>query len=63
MLKLTRRGITLEQALNSPMVVGTKSMVNDQLAEFAEQGLDGVMLQWMDVDDIDGLRKFAQVVL
>ena len=63
MLKLAKRGITLEQAMQSPLVIGTRSMVRDQLAMFADQGLDGVILQWMDVDDINGLRRFAQAVL
>ena len=62
-VKLTKRGMTLEQAQQSPGVTGTPSMVQDQLKMYANQGLDGVMLQWMDLDDIDGLKHFAKAVL
>ncbi len=61
--KLTRRGLSLEQAQHWHGVIGTPTMVRDQLAVYAGQGLDGVMLQWMDFDDLDGLEGFARAVL
>jgi hypothetical protein len=61
--KLAQQGMTLDEALHSPQVVGTPAMVNEQLAFLAEQDLDGLMLQWMDVDDLDGLELFAHSVL
>lgn len=45
------------------IVVGTASAVQDHLAELAEVGVQRVMLQWMDLDDIDRLEAMAQVLL
>ncbi len=44
-------------------VVGTPSEVVDILGQFAELGIQGVMLQWMDMDDISGLECIAADVL
>lgn len=61
--KLDQKKTTLAEALASPQVVGTPSMVRDQCAALAEHGLDGLMLQWMEVDDLQGLEQFARAVL
>jgi F420-dependent oxidoreductase-like protein len=45
------------------MVVGTPSEVVDQLGRLAEAGVQRVMLQWLDLDDMDGLEALAQAVL
>ncbi len=45
------------------MIVGTPSQVQDQLGELAETGIYRVMLQWLDLDDMDGLEALAKVVL
>lgn len=45
------------------IVVGTASAVQDHLAELAEVGVQRVMLQWMDLDDIGRLEAMAQVLL
>ena len=37
-------------------------MVN-QLGQLAESGVQRVMLQWLDLDDIVGLEKIARDVL
>ncbi len=44
-------------------IVGTGSQVSEQLAQLAETGLDRVMLQWLDLDDLDGLETLAKAVL
>lgn len=44
------------------MIVGTSSSVKDQLNERAAVGIQRVMLQWMDLDDLDGLEALAQAV-
>ena len=44
-------------------IVGTASQVSEQLAQLAETGLDQVMLQWLDLDDLDGLEVLAKAVL
>jgi alkanesulfonate monooxygenase SsuD/methylene tetrahydromethanopterin reductase-like flavin-dependent oxidoreductase (luciferase family) len=44
-------------------VVGTASEVVDQLGRLAEAGVQRVMLQWLDLDDLDGLEALARDVL
>lgn len=44
-------------------VVGTGSEVVEILHQFAEAGIQGVMLQWLDLDDISGLEYVAAEVL
>jgi alkanesulfonate monooxygenase SsuD/methylene tetrahydromethanopterin reductase-like flavin-dependent oxidoreductase (luciferase family) len=45
------------------MVVGTPVEVVDQLGQLAEAGAERVLLQWLDLDDLDGLEALAQTVL
>ena len=45
------------------IVVGTPAQVVDQLGELAQAGAQRVMLQWLDLDDLDGLEALAQSVL
>ena len=44
-------------------IVGTGSQISEQLARLAETGLDRVMLQWLDLDNLDGLEALARAVL
>lgn len=44
-------------------IVGTPEMVREQIAAYAEAGVEELMLQWLDLDDLDGLRAFAQTVI
>lgn len=45
------------------IVVGTPNAVQDQLAAIAAAGAQRVMLQWLDLDDLDGLAALAEAVL
>jgi F420-dependent oxidoreductase-like protein len=45
------------------IVYGTPDQVVQQLGELAEAGLYRVMLQWLDLDDLDGLEAMAARVL
>jgi F420-dependent oxidoreductase-like protein len=49
--------------LQRGMVIGTPSEIMDQLGPLAEVGMQRVMLQWEDLDDLDGLEAFATTVL
>jgi F420-dependent oxidoreductase-like protein len=44
-------------------LVGKGEQVSDQLAQLAETGIDRVMLQWLDLDNLDGLEALAKAVL
>ena len=45
------------------LMVGTANEIVDQLGELAEAGLQRIMLQWLDLDDVDGLQALAKGVL
>jgi hypothetical protein len=45
------------------VIAGTPSAVVDQLGQLAEAGLQRVMLQWLDLDDLDRLSALAETVL
>jgi F420-dependent oxidoreductase-like protein len=44
-------------------VVGTTNAVVAQLREYQAAGVEELFLQWLDLDDLDGLRSFATQVL
>jgi F420-dependent oxidoreductase-like protein len=44
-------------------VVGTAPDMVEQLGHLAEAGVQRVMLQWLDLDDLDGLEAMAKGVL
>ncbi len=45
------------------LMVGTADEIAAQLGELAEAGLQRVMLQWLNLDDLDGLAELAEGVL
>ncbi len=45
------------------LIVGTPVEVVDQLQALAEAGVQGVMLQWLELDDLAGLEDLAGNVL
>ncbi len=54
---------TKQELLAWGMLIGTASELVDQLGQLAEAGMQGVMIQWADLDDLDGLETFARAVL
>ena len=45
------------------MLLGNASQLVDQLGELAEAGVQRVMLQWLDLEDIEGLEEIASSVM
>lgn len=45
------------------LVVGTPDDILEQLTSFAKAGVERIMLQWLDLDDIDGLEAMAMSIL
>jgi alkanesulfonate monooxygenase SsuD/methylene tetrahydromethanopterin reductase-like flavin-dependent oxidoreductase (luciferase family) len=45
------------------VIIGTASEVTEQLGRLDEAGVQRVMLQWLETDDLDGLEAMAQSVL
>jgi len=52
-----------EGARSRGMVVGGPTEVKEQLMKLAAVGVQRVMLQWMDLDNIEGLTALAKAVL
>ncbi len=44
-------------------IVGTPEMLREQIEEFADAGVEELMLRWTDLDDIEGLEAFARAVV
>ncbi|GAB4130265.1 MAG: LLM class F420-dependent oxidoreductase [Roseiflexaceae bacterium] len=44
-------------------VVGTTAAVVEQIQAYAAVGVEELFLQWLDLDDLDGLQSFAEQVL
>jgi alkanesulfonate monooxygenase SsuD/methylene tetrahydromethanopterin reductase-like flavin-dependent oxidoreductase (luciferase family) len=61
--RLASRGQSAQEARENGAIVGTPGAVRDQLGALMDAGLDGVMLQWLDLDDVDGLASFSQAVI
>jgi alkanesulfonate monooxygenase SsuD/methylene tetrahydromethanopterin reductase-like flavin-dependent oxidoreductase (luciferase family) len=61
--KVAARGSTLEQLQGRGIVAGSAGAVRDQLAALEAAGLQRVMLQWLDLDDLEGLEKLAKGIL
>ncbi len=61
--KTVQRGSTERELRGQGLIVGTPSEIVDQLGELAEVGVQRVMLQWMELDNLDELEALAQAVL
>jgi alkanesulfonate monooxygenase SsuD/methylene tetrahydromethanopterin reductase-like flavin-dependent oxidoreductase (luciferase family) len=61
--KITARGATLEELQGHGVVAGSLSVVNEQLAALEAAGLQRVMLQWQELDDLESLEKLAKGIL
>jgi F420-dependent oxidoreductase-like protein len=59
----TRGSSSAADLLQRGLVVGTPGEVTEQLGVLAEAGVQRVMLQWLDLDDLDGLESFGARVL
>ncbi len=61
--KLTVRGRTAEQLRGHGVVAGSPDKVKAQLVKLEQAGLQRIMLQWLDLDDLDGIETLAKTVL
>lgn len=57
------RGRSESQLRDRGVIIGTPAAVADQLGQLAEVGVQRVMLQWLNLDDLDGLEALARTVL
>ncbi len=61
--KATARNMSVEALRERGVITGPPNQMIEQLGRLAEAGVQRVMLQWMDQDDIDGLEALAEKVL
>jgi len=61
--KVASRGRSLKHLQQDGMIAGSKSEVKDQLQKLEEAGLQRIMLQWLDLDDLQSLEALAKTVL
>lgn len=56
-------GRTAEEARARGMLVGSGPAIAEQVAAYSAAGVQRIMIQWMDLDDLDGIAALAQAVL
>ena len=61
--KLEARGRTQEDLRKRGIIVAAGNEIKEQLQSLAEAGVQRVMLQWLELDDLDGLKDLAGIVL
>jgi len=61
--KLVARNRTIEQLQERGIVAGSPEQVKEQLKILEEAGLQRIMLQWLDLDDLEGIEALAKTIL
>jgi alkanesulfonate monooxygenase SsuD/methylene tetrahydromethanopterin reductase-like flavin-dependent oxidoreductase (luciferase family) len=61
--KLSERGQTVEELHKRGIIIGVGDDIKQHLKELEKTGLQRLMLQWLDLDDLKGLSNLAKVVL
>jgi F420-dependent oxidoreductase-like protein len=59
----TKGRLTPEELRQKGVVIGTPTEIAAQLVRLGEAGVQRVMLQWLNLDDLDGLEAMAAGVL
>lgn len=54
---------TADELRQRGVAVGTANQIADQLGQLAEAGVQRVMLQWLELDDLEGIAAMAQGIL
>ncbi|HSM23754.1 MAG TPA: TIGR03560 family F420-dependent LLM class oxidoreductase [Anaerolineaceae bacterium] len=62
-LKTKLKGRDLNEMQDRGIVVGLSSEVINRLNQYKALGCDEIMLQWIDLDNLDGLVDFSEKVL
>jgi len=59
----SRGSASPEELKQRGVIVGTPTAVIDQIGVLTAAGVQGIMLQWLDLDDLAGLEGLAKTVL
>lgn len=57
------KGRKLSEMEERGIIVGQSGQVNEKLQHYQANGCEEIMLQWIDLDDLDGLVDFSEKVL
>ncbi len=57
------RGRSAQELRERGAVIGTPAEISDQIAELDEAGVQRVMLQWLDIDDLSGIELLAKTLI
>lgn len=60
---LAARNQTASELRKRGLVVGVGVEIKEQLSELVQAGVERVMLQWLDLDDLAGLGELARFIL
>lgn len=58
----SRSKLSLDELRGRGLVLGTPDEIREQLTAWEAAGAQRIMLQWLNLDDLDGLEKLARVV-
>jgi F420-dependent oxidoreductase-like protein len=61
--KIAARKRSFDELRGRGIVVGNAVQVREQLQELEKAGLGRIMLQWLELDDLEGLEALAKAVL
>jgi len=61
--KMQADGTTIEELREYNYIFGTPNLFKEQLQELESVGVERIMLQWLDLDDMDGLEALAKALL
>ena len=64
--KVKSRGsgkLTKDELLERGLIIGTADEIREQLNSFEDAGVERIMLQWLDLDDLDGLEAMGNNIL
>jgi hypothetical protein len=61
--KIAARGQSLEQLQQDGVVAGNLDQVKTQLHNLEQTGLQRIMLQWLDLEDLESLEVLAKGIL
>ncbi len=61
-MQRTLRGRSEETLRGRGVIVGTAGAIADSLGRMAESGVQRMMLQWLELDNLDGLEALARAV-
>ena len=61
--KVALRGRSHKELQQNGLIAGSKGEVKEQLQKLEQVGLQRIMLQWLDLDDLESLEALAKTVL